>query len=127
VAQNTLQVVLALALEPVLGVPGLAVAYAVSYSAAAVLALVVLRKLGGGRLDGRRVARSVAKVLVACVVMAVAVMAVSRFVGDDDGAGAIVRTVVGVLVGGATFAVAVVALRVEEVTALRQRVLRRGP
>jgi putative peptidoglycan lipid II flippase len=126
VAQNTLQVVLALALEPVFGVPGLAVAYAASYSAAAVLALVMLRRMGGGRLDGRRVARSVAKVAAACALMALAVVGVTRFVGDDDGGGAILRTAVGVTVGGATFAVAVLLLRVEEVTALRQRLLRRG-
>ena len=126
VAQNTLQIVLALALEPFLGVPGLAFAYAGSYSAAALLSLVVLRRLGGGRLDGRRVARSVAKVVVACALMAAAVLTVTSFVGDDEGTGAIVRTVVGVVTGGVTFAVAVVVLRVEEVTALRQRVLRRG-
>lgn len=126
VAQNTVQVVLALALEPVLGVPGLAFAYAASYSAAAVLSLVMLRRMGGGRLDGRRVARSIAKVVAACAAMAAAVMVVTRLVGDDEGAGAIVRTAVGVAVGGLSFAVAVVVLRVEEVTALRQRVLRRG-
>ena len=126
VAQNATQVVLALVLEPLLGVPGLALAYAASYSAAAVVSLVALRRLGGGRLDGRRVARSIAKVALACAAMAATVMVVTRGVGDDDGAGAIVRTAVGIAVGGLTFAVAVVVVRVEEVGALRQRLLRRG-
>jgi hypothetical protein len=49
---------------------------------------------------------------------------VTPHVGSDEGVGAIVRTVVGVVVGVAVFVVTVVALRTEEVDALRSRLKR---
>ena len=114
VGQNALNGVLALALVGPFGVPGLAAAYAAAYTVAAVLALVVLRRRVGS-LDGRRTARSILRVLTASAAMAVAVWLVARSVGGPAGVGALVRTATGVVVGAAVFAVALVALRVEEV------------
>jgi putative peptidoglycan lipid II flippase len=117
-AENGINVVLAFILEPIWGVPGLALSYAIAYNAAGIFAFLALRRRVG-RLDGRRTARTVARVLVACALMATAVAAVIRVVGDT----ALVQTTAGVLVGGVVFVVAVLALRVEEVDAVRARVL----
>jgi putative peptidoglycan lipid II flippase len=123
--QNALQVGLSFALEPLLGVPGLALAYGLAYSAAALVALWVLKDRVGS-LDARRVGRTLAKVTAACLALALAVLAVAGRVGGDAGAGALVRTTVGLLVGGAAYVAAVLLLRVDEVVLLRDRLLRRG-
>ena len=52
------------------------------------------------------------------------VVVVAFRVGSDEGAGAILRTGVGVVVGLVVFLVTVVALRTEEVSALRSRLKR---
>ena len=53
-----------------------------------------------------------------------AVVLVAFRVGSDDGFGAVVRTGAGVVVGLVVFLVTVVALRTEEVAALRSRLRR---
>ena len=123
--QNALQVGLSFALEPLLGVPGLALAYGLAYSAAALVALWVLKDRVGS-LDARRVGRTLAKVTAACLALALAVLAVAGRVGGDAGAGALVRTTVGLLVGGAAYVAAVLLLRVDEVVLLRDRLRRRA-
>jgi putative peptidoglycan lipid II flippase len=123
VGENVLNGLLALALIGPLGIPGLAVAYAAAYTVAAVVSLVVLRRRVGS-LDGRRSARSIAKLVVASATMALAVWLVARSVGGPEGVGAIVRTGAGVVVGAAVFAVATVVLRVEEVAPLVARMRR---
>ncbi len=123
VGENALNGVLALALVGPFGIPGLAGAYAVAYTVAAVVALFVLQRRVGS-LDGRRAARSIAKVAAACVAMGIAVALVARSVGDSDGAGAVLRTGAGVAVGALVFALAVVLLRVEEVAPLVARLRR---
>ena len=123
--QNALQVGLSFALEPLFGVPGLALAYGIAYSAAALAALWVLKGRVGS-LDARRVGRTVAKVTAACLALALAVLAIAGRVGGDAGAGALVRTAVGLSVGGFAYVVAIVLLRVDEVALLKDRLLRRG-
>jgi putative peptidoglycan lipid II flippase len=123
VVENGLNIVLAIALEPLLGVKGLALALALAYSASAVLAFGVLRARVG-LLGGRRLALAIGKIAIASGAMAAAVLLVTPLVGSDEGIGAIVRTVVGVIVGVAVFVVTVVALRTEEVDALRSRLKR---
>jgi putative peptidoglycan lipid II flippase len=88
VGENVLNGLLAWRCRP-LGIPGLAAAYAAAYTVAAVASLVVLRRRVGS-LDGRRSARSIAKLVVAQPTMALAVWLVARSVGDADGVGAIV-------------------------------------
>lgn len=121
--ENGLNIALAFVLEPWLGVKGLALAYAVAYSVAALIALVTLRRRVG-LLGGRRLALAIGKVGVASATMAVAVAVVARNVGADSGGGAIVRTAVGVVIGLVVFGVTIVALRTEEVDALRTRLRR---
>ena len=58
--------------------------------------------------------------------LALAVLAVAGRVGSEAAAGALVRTTVGVAVGGLAYLAAVVALRVDEVVLLRDRLLRRA-
>ncbi len=123
-AENGANIVLGLALVGALGVQGLGLAYAAAYSAAAVLALVLLRRRIGG-LDGRRTLDSVGRMLLAAAVMAAAVWVSSQAVGADTGNGAVVRTTVGVLVGVVSYGLAVVALRVPEVDDLRRRLAAR--
>ena len=123
VVENGLNIALALVLEPWLGVKGLALAYACAYSLAALISLVALRRRVG-LLGGRRLVLAVGKVGVASATMAAAVAVVAARVGSDEGGGALVRTGAGVLVGLFVFAVTVVALRTEEVDALRARLRR---
>ncbi len=123
VGQNLLNVLFALALVGHFGIPGLAAAYAAAYTVAAVVALVVLQRRVGS-LDGRHVARSIGRVTAACVAMGLAVEVVALRVGGTDGVGAVVRTGAGVAVGAMVYAVAVVALRVEEVAPLVARARR---
>ena len=122
--QNTLQVGLSFALEPLFGVPGLAFAYGLAYSSAALAALWVLRSRVGS-LDARRVGRAIAKITAACAALGIAVLGIAGRVGGDAGVGALVRTTVGLLVGGTVYVVAVAVLRVDEAVLLRDRLLRR--
>jgi putative peptidoglycan lipid II flippase len=122
--QNALQVGLSFALEPLLGVPGLGLAYGLAYSGAALAALWVLKSRVGS-LDARRVGRTIGKVTLACGALGLAVLGIAGRVGGEAGVGALVRTTVGLLVGGAAYVVAVVLLRVDEVVLLRDRLMRR--
>ena len=117
--ENAVNIGAAFALEPVLGVPGLALAYGIAYTSAAVVALIALRRRVG-LLDGRRTARSLAPIVLACVLMAGCVTAAIEQVGDSN----LLQTAVGVVVGAVVFVVAILALRVEEVDTLRARLLR---
>jgi putative peptidoglycan lipid II flippase len=123
VFENALNIGLALVLEPSLGVRGLALSLALAYSISALLAFVVLRGRIG-LLGGRRLALAVGKIGLASLAMAAAVALVAARVGADSGGGAIVRTGVGVVVGLAVFVVTAVALRIEELDALRSRLRR---
>jgi putative peptidoglycan lipid II flippase len=118
--ENALNVVLALALYPALGVPGLALAFALAYLVSGVLAVLALRRRVG-RLDARRTLRSLARIATACLAMAGAVAAVIRVVGGP----AVVQTGLGVVVGVTVFVAAVLVLRVEEVATVRARLVRR--
>jgi putative peptidoglycan lipid II flippase len=105
----------------------LALAYAIAYSFGAVLSLGALRRRVGG-LDGRRTMASVSRMAAAAGVMAVAVWATSQAVGANSGSGAVIRTMVGVVVGVIVYAVALYALRVPEMMDLLERLrTRRRP
>lgn len=123
VVENTLNIVLAVALVGRYGVQGLAVAYSVAYSVGAVAALAALRKRVGP-IGGRRLVDPVLRMAAASVAMGIVVLVASRSVGGDTGAGAGVRVGVGVLVGMAAYAGLLVALRVEDarrITTARRR------
>jgi putative peptidoglycan lipid II flippase len=116
-AENAVNAVLAVALVGRLQVHGLAIAYAAAYSIAAVVAWAVLRRRLAG-LDGRRTVTSLARILAATGVMAVAVWAVSRSVGGNTGGPAVVRMAAGVVTGAAVYGAALFVFRVGEVRAV---------
>lgn len=119
VLQNGLNIALALALEPLWGVPGLALAFGLSYVVAAVVAILLLRtRVGGLRLQ--EIGTSFTRVGTASLVMAVAVAVSTRVVGDT----ALVQLAAGVVAGTVAYTGAVVALRAPEVAALRDRLVR---
>jgi putative peptidoglycan lipid II flippase len=124
VLENGLNIALALALVGELHVQGLALSYSIAYTVAAVAALVALRRRVGG-LDGARTSRALSKAVAATAAMTAAVLAVRAGVGGDTGSGAALRAGVGVVVGAAVYAVAVVTLRVDELDVLTRR-FRRG-
>ncbi len=118
--ENGINIALAVALVGALGVQGLALAYSIAYSVGAVLALAALRHRLGG-IDGRRTLASVARMALAAAAMAAVVWAITRVVGDDTGTGALAQTAVGVVVGAVVYFGLLLALRVQEVVDLRNR------
>jgi len=125
VFQNAVNVVLALLFIYVfkLNAQGLALAYSVAYSAAAVIALAAARKRMV-RLDGRRTVAASVRIGLASAAMGVAVAAVVRLIGPADGFKALIPTFAGTAVGGAVYAGLVVLLQIEEVDLLLRRVRR---
>jgi putative peptidoglycan lipid II flippase len=119
-AENAINIVLALVLQPLLGVPGLALSYALAYNISGVFSLFALRRRVG-RLDSTRTLQTIARIAVACAVMAAAVEVAMRVVGDA----AVVQTAAGCLAGAVVYFGMLLVLRVDDVATLRQRLLRR--
>jgi putative peptidoglycan lipid II flippase len=124
VLENTVNVVLAFALVGRFGVQGLAFAYSAAYIVAAVVTFIALRRRVG-RLEGRRLVATTARIAAAAAVMGVAAYLASRVVGSPTGGGAVVRLVVGVVVGVVVYGACLLAFRVEEIDALRDRLRER--
>ncbi len=123
--ENGLNVVFALAMVNRLGAGGLGGAYSVAYSVAALAALAALSR----RVGGLGLAASVptlVRIGAAAALMAGAVWAVTQVVGGPTGVAAAVRVASGVLVGLGVYGGVIVLFRVNEVTDLIDRLLRRG-
>lgn len=118
--QNALNITIALALEPSLGVPGLALAFGISYTVAAVGAVWTLRRRVGS-LESGRILQSLARITLACLAMAAAVAVTMRVVPDVD----LLQMAAGITVGAVVYVTAVLLLRVEEVATVRSRFLSR--
>jgi putative peptidoglycan lipid II flippase len=116
-AENALNVALAFALYPSLGVQGLGLALAIAYGGGTALALWDVRRRAGG-LDGRRLSTSAARTLAAALVMAAGVAIVSTAVGGDDGFRLLARVGASVIAGVTLFALAARALGVSELSSL---------
>ncbi|HLF41603.1 MAG TPA: murein biosynthesis integral membrane protein MurJ [Acidimicrobiia bacterium] len=131
--ENGLNIALALVLEPSLGVPGLALAYAGAYAVAAVVALRALHRRtatdgGGGSTGGdpgtgstgpeRATAASLARMVAAAAVMAVAVRAGLALVPEGR---TVAEVVTGVLVGIPVYVLTLAALRGGELGELLSR------
>ena len=123
VVENGVNVVAAFALYASFGVRGLALAFTLAYVAGTATALADLRRRVGG-IDGAAMARSAGRVAVATAAMALTVFAVTRTVGSDAGAGALVRSGVGAVAGVTVYLVGARAAGVAEVRDLLS--LRRG-
>jgi putative peptidoglycan lipid II flippase len=118
VVENAVNVGLALALYPSMGVQGLALSYSAAYGVGVVVALVDLRRRVGG-LEGTAVARSWARTAVASAAMAACVLGVAVAVGP-----ALPKVTLAVVAGLASYLAVGRALGMAELRALAN--LRRG-
>jgi putative peptidoglycan lipid II flippase len=124
--ENALNVVLAVALYPALGVQGLALSWSVAYVVASVVALVALRRRLGG-LDGRRTALACARIGVAAGAATSVAAVTGAAIGDASAARAVVASSVAIALAAIVDVLALRALRVPELglvgAALRRRPL----
>ena len=118
--ENGVNVVLALALYPYLGVRGLALSYALAYTGGTAVALAHLRRRAGG-IDGPAVARSWLRVAVASALMGAVVSVVGALVEPP-----LAKAVAGVGAGVTVYLLAARALGVAEMAALLGMRRRRG-
>jgi putative peptidoglycan lipid II flippase len=122
--ENTINIVLALALFPHFGVQGLGLAYAGAYTCAAVIALVVyVRRIGGGVT--RETGRVVARAALAALLLAAVAAPIASALGGGGTAHTVAAAVGGAFAGGLVYLVAVRMLGVTEIgtilNLLRQR------
>ena len=111
--ENAVNIGLALALYPVLGIRGLAFAFSAAYTIAVVVTLAAFgRRIGG--LRGRAVGTTSARVVVVGVAVGAATWGVSRFIGWSSPGTAILATLVGAVVGLAVALAGLAILRVDE-------------
>lgn len=116
--ENAVNIALAFPLYAWLGIPGLALAFALAYFVAAILTLAVLRgRLGG--IDGAQLASSLGRIVVAGVVVGGVSWAVGELIGWSSFGYAVAAVVVGAAVGGVVYVGLLVLLRVEELSAVR--------
>ncbi len=115
--ENAVNIVLAFPLYAWLGIPGLALAFALAYFVGAGVTLGVLRvRLGG--IDGARVASSLTRIVAAGVVVGAVSWAIGELVGWSSTRDAIVAVVAGAAAGGVVYLGVLTLLRVEELAAL---------
>jgi hypothetical protein len=107
--ENGINVVLAIALVGPLGVRGLALSVSVAYTAAAVLAMVVIHRRIGG-LGPSDLGRPLQRVVLASAVMAVAAVLAVNVSGSMSDAGLLARIVFATVVGVAVYLGAIVLL-----------------
>ena len=100
------------------GVLGLGVAFAASYIIGAIVALFVLR-IKVRTVPVGEVIISLARMLAAAAVMGAVLWLALKPVGDNDGFGAVLKIVVGLLIGTLVYLGALTLLRVPEVNDLR--------
>ncbi len=120
VLQNLTNIVTAFVLTDLYGIKGLAASFSISYVVGAIGGLALLRQRVGG-LDVSTTLAQVARMAVAATLMGVAVWGVTQVVGGNQGAGAVLRTVLGVVTGAVVYLLGLLVLRVGELDDLRQR------
>jgi len=118
IGQNALNIVLAFALVGPFDVLGLGLAFAISYLAAAVVTLLVLR-IKVPTFPAFDVLTGLSRVVVAGAAMGAVVWLAVRAFGDDDGGGAVLRLVAGTGIGVITYLGALQLLRAPEIEHLR--------
>jgi len=115
--ENGVNIVLAFALYPWMGVPGLALALSLAYGVGAVAALGHLRGRTGG-LGGPALVRALVRIGAASAVMAAAVLATSAAVGGTTGSAAALRVALTVAVGICVYGLAARLFSVDELKGL---------
>jgi putative peptidoglycan lipid II flippase len=123
--ENVVNVVLALALFPTLGVQGLALAWTGAYSVAAILGLAMLGRRVPQPVD-RDVRASIVRAILAGAVLAIVASPLAAAIGRTSANRALVATAVAGLAGGVAYGLVLVALRTPELRSLLGT-LRRGP
>ena len=123
--ENAVNIVLAFPLYAWLGIPGLALAFSLAYYVGAGLSLFLLHR-GLRGIDGRRVASTIARVVVAAAVVAAATWGVAHAIGWSTTAEALLAAVVGSVLGGTLYLVMLVVLKVDELRILTALLPRRA-
>jgi putative peptidoglycan lipid II flippase len=123
VVENIINIVLALLLVNRWGLLGLGAAFAVAYLVSALWAMqIVSYKVPGFEL--KPMLSGLYRMALASLVMAEAVWAISQLVGANAGGGAVLRVVVGTVVGAGVYVGMLIVLQVPELTQLRARFAR---
>ena len=120
VVENLINIVLAVVLVDRYGVLGLGLAFAFAYMISSLWAMQVLSYKVPG-FSVRSILVSIAPMLLAALLMAEAVWLVTSQVGGNVGIDAVVRLVVGAIVGVAVYLGVLFALGVTELDAVRRR------
>ena len=112
------------------GVPGLALGHATSYLFATIVCLILLRRRLD-RVDGRRIARTLVRVLPASILAACAALLVATGIREVFGTDAntlvrLLQVVAGVLAGLLVFVISTLIVRIEEADEVKDAVLRRS-
>jgi putative peptidoglycan lipid II flippase len=123
--ENSINIGLALALFPSLGVQGLAWAWTAAYSIAAILALVMLRRRMPKPVDAA-VGATVVRALIAGAALAIVALPLAAAIGRTPANRAILATAVAALAGGITYVIVLALLRAPELRSLLSS-LRRAP
>ena len=123
VVENTINIVLAFVLVDRYGVLGLGLAYGLAYVVSSLWAMQVLSYKVPG-FDVRQILGSIGRMLIAAALMGEVVWLVARQVGGNSGTDAVLRLVVGAIIGSAVYLGILVALRAPELDAARRRLSR---
>ncbi len=123
VVENAINIALAFLLVDRYGVLGLGLAFALAYLISALWALQILSyKVPGFSLA--ELGSSAWRMVLAALLAAEAMWVVSRYVGDDSGAAAMLTLAVAGAAGLVVYTAVLVMLRLPEVSALQERVRR---
>jgi putative peptidoglycan lipid II flippase len=122
--ENGINIVLAFALYPVFGVQGLALSWSIAYIVAMFVALDAMRRRLG-RLEGRQMIDTLARVFVATAVLGALAWGVATAIGYATPGRAIVATGAALVVGGIGFLAVLQVLHVRELSLLRDALRRR--
>jgi putative peptidoglycan lipid II flippase len=123
VVENSINIVLAFVLVDRYGVLGLGLAFALAYVISALWAMQILSYKVPG-FEVRPLLFSLARMLLASVLMAEAVWLVTRQVGGNAGTDAVLRLVAGAIVGSVVYFGVLALVRAPELDAVRRRLRR---
>jgi putative peptidoglycan lipid II flippase len=123
--ENAANILFAFPLYAWLGIPGLALAFSLAYYVGAAVSLSVLHRSLRG-IDGRRVASTTARVVIAALVVAAATWGVAHAIGWSTTTEALLASVVGLVLGGGLYLGMLVLLRVDELRILTALLPRRA-
>ena len=120
IGENLLNIALAVLLYRHFGVLGIAASFAIAYFLSALWSMQVLSyKVSGFAL--RPMLGALYRMALASAVMAEAVWAVARLVGDNSGAGAVVRVLVAAVIGIGVYVGLLLVMHAPELDELREK------